>query len=174
MQKKKKKTTPKYIIFKWKKKKKVKDKGKNLERIQRKNHLTYSGTGASIVAQLVKNLPAVQETWLWSLGWEDPLQKEMATHSSILAWKSHGQRSLEGCSPWCCKDSGMTEQLTLTYYSGTKREIKSDFSETIHTRREWSEIFNLESKKKHQPRILYPTKLSFKSKGKRLSQINKN
>ena len=69
----------------------------------------------------------------------------------------------------------MTEQLTLTYYSGTKREIKSDFSETIHTRREWSEIFNLESKKKkHQPRILYPTKLSFKSKGKRLSQINKN
>ena len=39
------------------------------------------------VAQLVKNLPAIQETWVRSLGWEDPLEKEMATHSSILAWK---------------------------------------------------------------------------------------
>ena len=43
--------------------------------------------GASIVAQLVKSLPAVQETQVRSLGWEDPLEKEMATHSSILAWK---------------------------------------------------------------------------------------
>ena len=39
---------------------------------------------ASLVAQLVKNLPAVQETWIQSLGWEDSLEKEMATHSSIL------------------------------------------------------------------------------------------
>ena len=43
--------------------------------------------GASLVAQSVKNLPAMQETWVQSLGPEDPLQKEMATHSSILAWK---------------------------------------------------------------------------------------
>ena len=42
---------------------------------------------ASLVAQLVKNLPAVQETRVQSLNWEDPLEKEMATHSSILAWK---------------------------------------------------------------------------------------
>ena len=41
----------------------------------------------SPVAQSVKNLPAVQETWVPSLGWEDPLEKEMAIHSSILAWK---------------------------------------------------------------------------------------
>ena len=41
---------------------------------------------ASLVAQLVKNLPAMQETWVQSLGWEDPLEKEEATHSSILAW----------------------------------------------------------------------------------------
>ena len=54
----------------------------------------------SLVAQLVQNLPAVQETWVRSLGWEDLLEKEMATHSSILAWKIHGQRSLEGYSPW--------------------------------------------------------------------------
>ena len=42
---------------------------------------------ASLVAQLVKNLPAMWETWVQSLGWEDPLEKGKATHSSILAWK---------------------------------------------------------------------------------------
>ena len=42
---------------------------------------------ASLVAQMVKRLPAVQETWVRSLGQEDPLEKEMATHSSNLAWK---------------------------------------------------------------------------------------
>ena len=47
----------------------------------------YSPSGASLVAQTVKNLPAMQETQVRSLGWEDPLDKEMATHSSILAWR---------------------------------------------------------------------------------------
>ena len=42
---------------------------------------------ASLVAQTVKHLSAVQETWVRSLGWEDPLEEEMAAHSSILAWK---------------------------------------------------------------------------------------
>ena len=42
---------------------------------------------ASLVAQLIKNPPAMQETWLRSLGWEDPLEKGKATHSSILAWR---------------------------------------------------------------------------------------
>ena len=42
---------------------------------------------ASLVAQLVKNLPTMQETWVQSLGWEDPLEKEKATHSSVLAWR---------------------------------------------------------------------------------------
>ena len=42
---------------------------------------------ASLVAQLVKNLPAMWETWVRSLGWEDPLEKGKATHSSILAWR---------------------------------------------------------------------------------------
>ena len=44
---------------------------------------------ASIMAQLVKNLPAMWETWVQSLGWEDPLEKTKATHSSILAWRIH-------------------------------------------------------------------------------------
>ena len=42
---------------------------------------------ASLVVQLVKNLPAMRETWVRSLGWEDPLEKGKATHSSILAWR---------------------------------------------------------------------------------------
>ena len=42
---------------------------------------------SSLVAQMVKHLPAMRETWVRSLGWEDPLEKEMATHSSILAWR---------------------------------------------------------------------------------------
>ena len=47
--------------------------------------LTYLAFPASLIAQSVKNLPAVQETWVLSLGQEDPLEKEMAAHSSILA-----------------------------------------------------------------------------------------
>ena len=70
---------------------------------------------ASLIVQSVRNLPAVQETWVQLLGWEDPLEKEMATHFSILAWKSHGHRSLVGCSPWGLKESDTTEQLTLIY-----------------------------------------------------------
>ena len=48
---------------------------------------------------MVKNLLTMQETWVCSLGWEDPLEKEMATHFSILPGESHGQRSLAGYSP---------------------------------------------------------------------------
>ena len=44
--------------------------------------------GASLVAQLVKNLPAIWKTWVRSLGWEDPLEKEKAMHPSILAWRT--------------------------------------------------------------------------------------
>ena len=44
-------------------------------------------TRTSLVVQKVKNLPAIQEAWVRSLGWEDPLEKGMATHSSILAWR---------------------------------------------------------------------------------------
>ena len=49
--------------------------------------------------------------WVPSLGWEDPLEGEMATQSSILAWKSHGQKSLVSYSPWGHKESDTTEQL---------------------------------------------------------------
>ena len=51
------------------------------------NGLSFTGLQTSLVAQLVKNLPAMWETWVRSLGWEDPLEKGKATHSSILAWR---------------------------------------------------------------------------------------
>ena len=64
------------------------------------------------MAQLVKNLPVMHETQVRSMGWEDPLEKEMATHSSILAWKIPWTEELEGCSPWGHKESDTTERLT--------------------------------------------------------------
>ena len=49
--------------------------------------LIFEGWRVSLVAQQVKNLPAMWETWVQSLGWEDPLEKGKATHSSILSWR---------------------------------------------------------------------------------------
>ena len=63
---------------------------------------------------MVKTLPPMWETQVRSLGWEDPLEKGMATHSSILAWEIHGQMSLVGYSPWGCKESDTTKRLTLS------------------------------------------------------------
>ena len=64
------------------------------------------------MVQMIKNLPAIQETWVRSLGQEDPLKKRMAIHSNIFPGEFHGQRSLAGYSPWGCKELDMTEQLT--------------------------------------------------------------
>ena len=56
-------------------------------RLKRLSSSSGSSIWASLVAQRVKNLTAMQETWVRSLDWEDPLEKEMATHSSIPAWR---------------------------------------------------------------------------------------
>ena len=74
-------------------------------------------TGASLVIQTVKNLSAMQETQVQSLGHEDPLEKGMATHSSILAWRIPRTEQLDGVislmgSPRGRKESDMTERLT--------------------------------------------------------------
>ena len=66
------------------------------------------------MAQMEKNLPAVQETWVRLLGQEDPLEKGMATHSSILAWRIPWTEELGGYRPWGHKESDTTEQLTLS------------------------------------------------------------
>ena len=60
---------------------------------------------ASLVAELVKNPPAMWETWICYLGWEDPLEKGKATHSNFLAWRIH--------KAWTHKEPDMTERLSL-------------------------------------------------------------
>ena len=67
---------------------------------------------------MVKNLPAMQETWVWSLGREYSLEKEMATHSTILACEIPWTEEPGGYSPWGCKESDMTEQQNTHYYLG--------------------------------------------------------
>ena len=62
---------------------------------------------ASLVAQMVKNPPAMWETWVQSLGWEDPLEEGMATHSSILAW-----RILVGRETWWATVHGVAKSWT--------------------------------------------------------------
>ena len=70
---------------------------------------------ASLIAPLVKNPLTMQETWVRSLGWEDPLEKGKATHSSILAWR------VPWTSPWGRKESGTTERLSLHRTSERKQ-----------------------------------------------------
>ena len=77
------------------------------------------------MAQMVKNMPAIQETQVLSLGREDPLQKRMGTHSVFLPGESHGQRSLVGSSPWGHKESDMTEE---TQHALIHTVILQDFS----------------------------------------------
>ena len=77
------------------------------------------------MGQRLKCLPAMRENWVRSLGWEDPLEKEMVTHSSILAWKSHGWRSLVGYSSRGCKELDTTEQLHFRLF------IEGDISYTL-------------------------------------------
>ena len=67
-----------------------------------------------LVAQMVKSLPAMWETQIQSLGWEDLLEKGMATHSSFLAWRIPCTEDLVGYSPWSHKESDITEQLSLS------------------------------------------------------------
>ena len=63
--------------------------------------------GLSLVAQTVENLPTMRETWVGFLGWEDPLEEGIATHSSILAWRIHMDRGA-----WWATVSGVTKSWT--------------------------------------------------------------
>ena len=75
------------------------------------------------MAQTVKRLSTMQEARVPSLGWEDPLEKEMAIHSSTLPGKSHGWRSLVGYSPWGRKESDTAEQLHFHFHLYRLRAI---------------------------------------------------
>ena len=85
---------------------------------------------ASLVAQLVKNTPAVWETWVWFLDWEDPLEEGVATHS-IWSGDSHGQRSLASYSPWGHKDLDMIEQLSTAQHRMLCYWVFYDHSTTV-------------------------------------------
>ena len=74
---------------------------------------------ASLAAQRVKNLPAMQETWVWSLGWQDPLEKGMATHSSILAWRI----------PWT-EEPGDLQAMR-------SQRVRHDWATHTHTHTHW-------------------------------------
>ena len=77
---------------------------------------------ASLVAQLVKNPPAMWETWFQSLGWEDALEEGMATHSRILAWRTPMDKSLAGYSPWNTpgQDTGLGSRSFLQRFFSTQ------------------------------------------------------
>ena len=66
--------------------------------------------GPALVAQMVKDLPVMQETWVRSLGWEDPLEKGMATHSSSLAWRIPQTEEPGGLQPM-----GVAKELEMTW-----------------------------------------------------------
>ena len=92
----------------------------------------FQYTWASLVAQLVKNLPAMRETWVWSMGWEVPLEKGNTTYSSILAWKI----------PWTVQSMGSQSQTWLCDFhftshlcEWTMRKLKLIPSEV-----KWSEV----------------------------------
>ena len=72
----------------------------------------------SMTNSLVKNLPAMQETWLQSLGWEDPLEEEMATHASILAWEIPCTEKPGQLQSMVHKESEMTEHAILDWGAG--------------------------------------------------------
>ena len=72
--------------------------------------------GAAVVAQMVKNLSAMQETQVQALGWEDPLEKGMTTHSSILAWKTPWTEEPGRLHSWGSKESETTERITLSHF----------------------------------------------------------
>ena len=86
------------------------------------NYKAYRLTGlwASLVAQRLKRLPAMRETWVWSQGREDPLEKEMATHSSILAWRI----------PWAVEPGGVQS-------TGSQR-VRHDWATSLSFTGLWS------------------------------------
>ena len=79
---------------------------------------------ASLVAQMVKNLPTMQDTWVWSLGREYPLEEGMQPTPVFLPGEFHEQRSLVGYSSWTRKESDTTERLTDTLGKTESQNIR--------------------------------------------------
>ena len=118
--------------------------------------MAYSlkNAGASLVAQRVKHLPAMRETRVQSLSWEDPLEKEMSTHYSYLENPMDGEacrlQSMVGYSLWGCKESDMTEQLHFHFLWGGRREEGSGWGTRVYSWRihvdVWQNQYNIVKK----------------------------
>ena len=103
-------------------------------------HWTSHKLWVSAVAQIVRSLPARQETWIQSLGWEDLLEMRMATQSSILAWRFPWIRNLMDYSPWDHKELDTTEELTLPTFTFINCDTELGFIlNTVrrHLHRQW-------------------------------------
>ena len=91
-------------------------------------HSNHVGILASLAAQSVKNPPAMQETRVQSLGWEDPPEKEMATHSSILAWRIPWTKEPRGLQSMGSQELDMTQQLNHHRFSSNIFFLLKDFN----------------------------------------------
>ena len=99
---------------------------------------------SSLVAQKVKHLPTMREIQVWSLGQEDPLEKEMAPTPVLLPGESHGWRSLIGYSPWGHKESDVIEQLHFHFFIYNYQiKICCRYKYDCHKIQEWMWIRNL-------------------------------
>ena len=123
-----------------------------------KNAQTTAQLYSSHMLQTVKCLPTMQDTWVQSLGQEDLLEKEMAIHSSILAWKIPWTRNLVGYSPRGCKESDTTESLHFTSLHMLAKKC-SKFSKLVFNST-WTvtfQMFKLDLEKAEEPEIKLPT-----------------
>ena len=124
---------------------------KESDTTERLTHTYMVLKGASLVAQMVKNLPAVLKTWVQSLGQEDPLEEEMATHSTVLAWRS----------PWT-EEPGKLQSMglhrvrhdwiNLPCLHGVKESFSEDF---------WAEFWQVSSTKRWGEVDVYMAYLEF-------------
>ena len=101
---------------------------------------TLQNSWAPLVAQLVNNLPSMQETWVWSLGWEDPLEKGKATHSSTLAWRFYGVYNPGGCRVWH-HWATFTFTSDLSTWTGTMSSLSSTQASTVLALNHWPSYF---------------------------------
>ena len=111
-------------------------------------YFTYHTKRASLLAHMVKNLPAMQKTWIWSLGWDDPLEEDMVTHSNILAWRIPMNRwAWQATVHRGHKELDMTEWLnthiTQHYPKKKKKERKSQTKITSIIKHLFPSVFSL-------------------------------
>ena len=111
---------------------------------------------------MVENPPAMQETWVWSLGWEDPLEEGMETHSSIFAWRIlMDRRAWWLYSPWVCKELDTIEQLSIAQHTKVWRREGSGWCTSLRAGGKsnggWtgSRSLSNQSKRWHLPRLCW-------------------